>query len=162
MCSMVKKGQLTAKQAAFIEYYRNPKSETYNNQHLSALRAGYAENTARQACVLILANNSVKDEIKVCDAKNVEKVEHNYNTGMIKLDQVISNLKALSEKGSVSANLAITAVLREQNEISGLHKQRFIDETEQTAEPLTQAEIQELRQLTEMRRQANVKLSDAG
>ena len=41
---------LTAKQFSFVQAYADSGSDTYNNQYQSAVKAGYAETTARLAC----------------------------------------------------------------------------------------------------------------
>ncbi len=47
---------LTAKQQAFISLYAAPQSETYNNAYQSAIKAGYGESAANQACKVIVGN----------------------------------------------------------------------------------------------------------
>ena len=51
---------LTGKQAAFVPAYADPNSTTYNNAYQSALEAGYSVATARQACVILVDNCSIK------------------------------------------------------------------------------------------------------
>lgn len=67
---MVKEGQLTAKQEAFIEFYTTLGAETYNNAMQAALKAGYANDTANQACRLILGSTRVKVGIEQARAAN--------------------------------------------------------------------------------------------
>lgn len=111
---------------------------------------------------ILFNNDRVKAEIKRIQALEDVRADYDKNEAMRRLDGIASALTDAVATGNISACLALLGVVKEQNEINGLRKQIHIDETEQTAEPLTQAEIQELRQLTELRRQANVKLSDAG
>jgi hypothetical protein len=67
---MVKKGQLTAKQADFVLFYTTLGADTYNNAMQSALKAGYNEITADQACQSILGSDRVKKAIGVNRAIN--------------------------------------------------------------------------------------------
>ena len=66
---MVKKGELTAKQKAFVEYYAEPESESYNNAYQSAIRAGYAHKTANNSIQHVLGNVGVQQAIEAYKAK---------------------------------------------------------------------------------------------
>jgi hypothetical protein len=67
---MVKKGQLTAKQADFVLFYTTLGADTYNNAMQSALKAGYAETTANNSIQHVLGNVEVKKAIGVSRAVN--------------------------------------------------------------------------------------------
>jgi phage terminase small subunit len=66
--AMAARKNLTAKQQAFIGYYCDPESETVNNGYQSAIKAGYAHNTANNADKLILGNSGVLAEVKLTRA----------------------------------------------------------------------------------------------
>lgn len=56
--------KLTGKQKAFVEAYADPNSKTCNNAYQSALAANYSVATAKQACVIVVENCSVKPAIE--------------------------------------------------------------------------------------------------
>jgi hypothetical protein len=60
---MPKGDKLTDKQQAFIGFYVDPNSKTFNNAYQSAIAARYAHNTANNADSLILGNKGVQREI---------------------------------------------------------------------------------------------------
>lgn len=58
-----KKGSI--KKNLCVDYYTDPNSESYHNAFKSAMRAGYAYNTAIHAHKDILATPSVRDRVKL-------------------------------------------------------------------------------------------------
>ena len=67
---MVKKGQLTAKQTDFIEFYTTLGADTYNNAMQSAIKAGYSPKTADKSIQQVLGNKGVKAGIEKARAAN--------------------------------------------------------------------------------------------
>ena len=119
--------KLNPKQAGFVEYYETSGSSTYHNAMGSAIKAGYAYNTAKQACKILVENPRIKQAISVIQAQNSIKVEHNRE---IAIDLLRTNLQALSAKikeGNISAVQAATGVIRELDAITGLHDQQSIN-----------------------------------
>ena len=55
--------KLTARQSSFVEYYADPKSETYNNATASAIKAGYKEDNAKVIAAQNLTKLNIKDAI---------------------------------------------------------------------------------------------------
>lgn len=144
------KKDLTAKQTAFIDYYTDINSVTVNNGYQSAIKAGYAHNTANNADKLILGNIGVKTAISKKIAKRQENMEYSYQEAALLLKQIIANLEPKAIKNDIAANQVIIAAARELNDISGLHKQRFVDETIEKDE-IAAIEKEELRRIAAVR-----------
>ena len=69
---------LSPQQSLFIQYYTNPKSETFNNAYRSALKAGFSDNYASQILYkpypwLMEVNSLIGDE------RRLKKAEENFN-----------------------------------------------------------------------------------
>jgi phage terminase small subunit len=60
---MPKGDKLTDKQQAFVGYYADPNSETYNNATQAAIKAGYTPKSANLASDRLLGNVKIKKEI---------------------------------------------------------------------------------------------------
>ena len=144
------KRPLTAKQTAFIDSYTDASGETYNNATQSAIKAGYSSKWANRQAHLLLDNSRLKTAISAKIAKRQAKIEYNYEKAIAELDKIIANLTEQANTGHIQANSALIQVLREKNDITGLHKQRFIDETEQKRE-LDESEQTEARRLAAIR-----------
>ena len=92
---------LTAKQEAFLEAYTNPTSPTYNNQTQSAITAGYAPTTAKNAYRMILGNQGVQTALAKRKAQQKE-------SRAIELSELIEEcrwgLEQAKRSGSASAH----------------------------------------------------------
>ena len=141
------KRPLTAKQRAFVDEYCSNggnASQAYKKAYPNC-KSGWNAHGAKN-----VAKGSIKQAISVKTAKRQEKVEYNYEKAISELNKIIDNLTKQARSGNISANSALIQVLREKNDITGLHKQRFIDETEQKRE-LTETEQAEARRLANIR-----------
>ncbi len=118
--------ELTNKQQAFVDAIENSTNkQTYNNALESAREAGYKGNNRTLASVgsenltkpnIILARQAIR-------AKKQARVEHNYETAITELNQVIANLTTQALAGKIPANRALIAAMAEKNNITGLHSQ---------------------------------------
>ena len=110
----------------------------------------------------LTGNDGVKQAISEHKVKNKAKIEHNKELALSKLQQVIDNMTERAVKdGNISANRAIIAAIAEMNNITGLHQQKIITETDQQRE-LNQAQEQAAAELAaELNRQA-IRKSNAG
>jgi hypothetical protein len=129
---MVKTGELTAKQATFVELYTAIGSTTYNNAMQSALKAGYAETTAITACTMILDKTRVKEAIAEARVANkagmidsVQKIRDKHMQYMLEAelagDKALARLN-LQDLGRTYAAYTDKAVI--DNEFT-LNIQRF-------------------------------------
>ena len=117
----LEKYKLTAKQEAFVITYCDSGSETYNNAYQSAIKAGYAHNTAKNADKLILDNNGVKEALKAYKAKLAKKLDHNRDIAIKHLMHDYECLTEKAEQGDTVAIQARTSIMRELSAISNLH-----------------------------------------
>jgi len=153
---MAQKRPLTAKQQAFIDYYTDPNSDTYNNAYQSAIKAKYSANYAKVHSCHLLDNVRVKQAIDAKIAKRQAKIEYNYETAITELNEQIENLKPLALARNISAVSAITALLREKNDITGLHKQN-IHRTGEVDVPVMSEE--EAKAMQDIARQYKIRLA---
>lgn len=126
--------KLTAMQESFAMAFGHPGSETRNNGRKSAKVAGAkgTDNAIDTTACRWLRLAKVKARIVEIEAKAQVKAGYGFEEAMAALDLRIGYLAKLAEGGNIQAITAQTVILKEKNEISGQHKQRFIDETEQT------------------------------
>ncbi len=139
--------KLSDKRKAFVlKYCRNGfnASQAYKEAYPDS-KVGWDGSGSR-----LLANVSIKQAISDISAENQEIVKHSFEEACKMLQQRIDYLQAQAEKGNIQAIQAQTALIRELNDISGLHKQRFVDETEQQRE-LTESEELEARRIASIR-----------
>jgi hypothetical protein len=120
--------RLTAKQTAFTQYYADPGSETYNNAYQSAIKAGYAHNTARNTDSLILANIGVQEAIDEYKAELAEVLEHNREVAVQMLNNAATWAKPNAKEGNPQAIQAYLGAVRELNAISNLHSSKITTE----------------------------------
>jgi len=100
---------------------------------------GYTEKYANsRGLKVVFGNVRVKAAIAKIDAKRQAKNEHNYEMALNKLLADYESLKAKAGNGDIQAIQARTAIIRELNDISGLHKQVISQEI--TTPQLTEAE----------------------
>lgn len=124
---------LTGKQAAFCQEYIID-----HNGKEAAIRAGYSKNGAKVIGCNLLTHINCKAEIDRLTAQRQAKAGHNYNIAVNKLLADYENLKDKAATGDIQAIQARTAIIRELNDISGLHKQVIRQEI--AAPALTEAE----------------------
>lgn len=136
MVSQKDKTKLTAKQAAFVERYMNPDSETFGNAYRSAINAGYAKKSAIVACSKILDNSRVKLAISKYEAKNKAEIEWNQQTNRLRLQEQIDLCDAIlaDQPQNVQAINARQAAIREFNASNGLHTSTINTGTEKPKE----------------------------
>lgn len=94
--------------------------------------------TESRGLAVVFGNVRVKAAIARIDAKRQAKNEHNYDISVEKLLTDYENLKEKAATGDIQAIQARTAIIRELNDISGLHKQVIRQEI--AAPTLTEAE----------------------
>lgn len=128
---------LTLKQNAFIRYLTDTTNKTtYNNGLESARAAGYKGND--RTLTVVASENLTKPDIKQAitdiEAKRQADSKNNQEQAILELRQRIAYLEPAAKRGNVQAIQAQTSLFRELNEVRGLHKQRFVDETEQQRE----------------------------
>lgn len=157
---MAKERPLTAKQLAAVEFYCNLTSETYNNWCASYKKANYSTCKGWKVnAIRLLHKDYIQTAIFKEKAKRQVKIEYNYETAIFELNEQITNLKPLALAKNIQAITAITALLREKNDITGLHKQN-IHRTGDVQEPvLDEAEAKALRDIA---RQYKIKLAGTG
>jgi len=129
----------TAKEAAAIEYYCNPASETYNNWCQSYLKGGYRECTGWETnAIRVLHKDYIQAEIGEYRGRNGAEMVHNRNVSLINLDTAF--ILAQSQKNPT----AMIGAEREKNSISNLHSSTVFDGHDKPNE-LTPDELEVLR-----------------
>ena len=138
---------LTDKQQCFVDNYC---TNGYNASQ--AYRIAYPNTKAghNKLSSRLMANDGIKQAIGTIQAQNKAVIEHNFEIAADMLKQRISYLQPAAAQGNVQAIQAQTTLLRELNDIAGLHKQRFIDESEQT-KALSEAEAAEAKRIAGIR-----------
>ncbi len=113
--------------------------------------AKYSKSYARSGkCALLYARPEVIAAIQAIDTKKQEKINYDCEQALVLLLADYIRLEPAADKGNIQAIQARTAISRELNDVVGLHKQRFVDETEQARE-LTQQEQEEAQRLAGIR-----------
>lgn len=124
------------------------------NQEQALLTIGYSKDYAGSGqSTLLYANPRVKAAIAKEDAESAAIRDYDQLKAMAEVQSLIDNLTKQVNTGNISANTLLLAAIKEKAELSGLHKQRFIDETDQKVELDTA-------QATEARKLALIRLSD--
>lgn len=145
--------RLTAKQQAFADFHEDiGNKETFGNGYESAKQAGYKgnDNTLRAIASENLTKLAIIAYVDDKRLKRQEKGEHNYDAAMLKLSKLAGYLKKLVKTGNIQAVTAALAIIREESEISGLHKNRFVDETEDKVS-MTEREKSEAKRIASIR-----------
>lgn len=108
-----------------------------------ALQAiGYADSysiNGGRGCEVVFSNVQVINAIKTIDDANEVKDKYNYSIAMRDLDLLISSLQTQAEQGNIQAKGLLLSTIKEKNDITGLHKQIIVDDTEKPSE-LTEEE----------------------
>lgn len=157
----LKDNKLTAKQQSFVNCYTDSSNkQTYNNGQESAKEAGYKGNNKTLS---VIANQNldklyIKQAIDKINTDKQAQVSYNYETAIKELNQVITNLTKHAEKGNISANAALTQVIREKNAITGLHKQTI----KHDGAGIPQLDDSEKAALSPMVRDFKLKLANTG
>lgn len=86
----------------------------------------------------LMAKDGIKRAIKIKMDELEEKVGHSYEIAVEMLRKRLGWLNEVAEKGNIQAIQAQTAIIRELDDITGLHKQTIITEPQQ--KELTEAE----------------------
>jgi phage terminase small subunit len=93
--------------------------------------AGYSSIGARPNSTRLIAKDNIKQAIAVKMAELTAKVEHSFEIAVELLTERIGWLNKNAKAGNVQAIQAQTAIIRELNDIIGLHKQIIVDTREQ-------------------------------
>ena len=139
---------LNYRQSLFVDYFTGDE-DCKGNAYKSALKAGYTERTSQRAPEQLSRNIKVIAAIKVKMAELKEKIGHNYEIAVEMLRKRLGWLNVMAEKGNVQAIQAQTAIIRELNDITGLHKQIIVDTREQKM--LDEAQKAEARRIASIR-----------
>ena len=97
----------------------------------------------------LMRNDVIKAAVKVKMAELKEKIGHNYEIAVEMLRKRLGWLNVMAEKGNVQAIQAQTAIIRELNDITGLHKQIIVDTREQKV--LDEAQKAEAKRIASIR-----------
>ena len=117
---------LTDKQQCFVDNYCTNgynASQAYKIAYPNT-KAGHNKLSSR-----LMANDGIKQAIGTIQAQNKAIVEHNFEIAADMLKQRISYLQPAAAQGNVQAIQAQTTLLRELNDIAGLHKQTIDTKT---------------------------------
>ena len=98
----------------------------------------------------VLAKSHIKATILQENAKRQAKDDYNYAQACALIQEQLDNLDKLAQSGNIAAINAKAGLLRELNDISGLHKRIFIDQTDQQRE-LTETEKAEAQRIAQIR-----------
>lgn len=107
-----------------------------HNKTKALIDTGYADEYADSgAGHKVFENVRVKKAIAERMAKLQAKIEYSYDIAISQLDTVIKNLTSKAKGGSIQANQALVAAIREKNAITGLHKQTINTKDETVLQP---------------------------
>lgn len=142
--------RLTLKQQRFTDEYIS----NGGNGTAAARIAYYKENRTDNQYAVIAKQNIRKSQIAQAIAAKQPQFEQIVKNSLWTYELARAALENLLAR-SLAANRVsdAAAVLRELNDISGLHKQRYIDETETQPEALSDDDISELKRLSGVRLQ---------
>jgi len=140
------KRKLTAKQEAFVKYFADPGSETYNNITQSMIKAGYTKEYASNNTNQVMGNNGVKEAVATYKAKTAEKLDWNRDIALKHLRFVIDSLEKQVAAGNTGAVNAYIRAVTEFNAISNLHSSTVTTHT-QEPDQLTDDEMAELKRM---------------
>ncbi len=112
--------ELTNKQQAFIQEYC---SNGYNAA--KAYKVAYPDCKAGHNALgaRLTANDSIKQAVEVKKAEKQAEIDYNYDVAASELRKRLAYLEPQAKQGNIQAIQAQTAILRELNDITGLHKQ---------------------------------------
>lgn len=95
---------------------------------LALLAVGYSKAYSIEGgrgCYVVFSNVHVIAAIEAIDAKNKVLTEYKVEQATKDLQKQIENLEAMAEKGNIAAVNAIAGLIKEKNDIHGLHKQHI-------------------------------------
>ena len=125
------KRALTAKEQEFTDCFEdNSNPETYHNVKRSYMKA-YPKSSGKAAesnGVRLIRKDKIKQVLNAITAKRQEKIEYNRQTAIDLLNQDYLNLAKQAKLGSIQAIQARTAIIRELNAISNLHRATVVSE----------------------------------
>ncbi len=132
MISVKNKSTISDKQQAFVNIY-------CSNGHnaFKAYKAAYPDSSERASqsnSTRLMENDKIRDAIFKIEAKIVEKQEYDLKQAMFEINNLISGLTKQADAGNISAKSLLLQAIKEKNDITGLHKQIFIDKTPQQRE----------------------------
>ena len=112
---------LTQPQTIFCRYY----CTTAKRNATQAYKMAYpkCKHGYRQCASRLLAKVNIQQEIARIDAKLREKVGHDYERAIKMLRSQYDLLQEKADNGNITAINARTSIIKELNEITGLHKQ---------------------------------------
>ena len=122
----------------YDNFVDNFAANKWQNATKAAIQAGYKVNRAKQQASNLCTILYVKERIAQKKVELAEIVEYNKGKARRLIEVSLAQLEPLAKKGNIAAITAKTGLLRELNDIFGLHKQIHIDETSQQKE-LTEA-----------------------
>lgn len=119
---------MTDQQQIFVNHYC---TDANQNATKAYRMAGYSTIGADGNSARLMVKDSIKQAIAVKMAGLKEKIGHNYEIAVEMLRERLGWLNEMAGKGNVQAIQAQTAIIRELNDITGLHKQTIITEPQQ-------------------------------
>ena len=119
---------MTDQQQVFVNHYC---TDANQNASKAYRMAGYSAIGADGNSARLIVKDSIKQAIAVKMAELTAKVEHSFEIAVKLLTERIGWLNKNAKAGNVQAIQAQTAIIRELNDITGLHKQIIVDTREQ-------------------------------
>lgn len=107
---------LTAKQEAFVEYYCNPGSESYNNGLKSARKAGYegSDDILKAIACQNLAKPHIKQKVLKYKVKTIKKMD-------VTESEIITELRAIAGlEGAASATGDVKLTVNNRDRLRAL------------------------------------------
>ena len=140
---------MTEKMALFAKLYYTPGLSTFGNG-IQSYRQAYpnckSDKAASVQAARLLVNACVIAERVRYQAELSEKIEHNYEIAVKMLKDRLEYLQDKAVDGDIQAANAQVSIIKELNDIAGLHKQHIVNETEDVQD-LSNADIALLREL---------------
>lgn len=110
---------------------------------------------------VVFSNVHVKAEIAKIDGEKQEKADYDYNKAMEEINALIDTLKKQVKSGNLSAKSLLLAAIKEKNNITGLQKRIFVDETPQDKE-LDAISVKEAEEFAQWRLRRMLKAKNVG
>ena len=109
--------KLTPKQKLFVEYYTAAGTDSYNNAHRAALRAGYTKTTAKVESCKFLDNPRIKKAISHKQVNIASVLDISRKKQYERINEAYEMAKELKMPS------AMTSAAREINEMAGFHRE---------------------------------------
>ncbi len=126
----MKHAPLSAKQSAFVQYYADSASPTYNNAVQSAIKAGYSVDSARSIGPENLSKPAISEAITAYLATITTELDWNRTTNLTAHYKQVERYEAIlaAHPDNLQALQGLNQVLRELNASSNQHKQVIVNE----------------------------------